>query len=68
VRAGEEIALCQVLVDGRTHDAILRGRRCGQYLGDEMGLAIITGFGEMHFVAHPLDIAFGAIPGFWIVR
>jgi hypothetical protein len=67
VRAGEEIALRQVVVDGGTHDAIRRGRRCGDHLGDQMGLALITGFGEMHLVTHALDVTFGAIAGLWIV-
>jgi hypothetical protein len=55
VRAGEEVTYRQVLVDGRAHHAIRHGRGHREHLGDEMRLAVITGFGQVDFVAHPLD-------------
>jgi hypothetical protein len=68
VHAGEEVALRQVLVDGGAHDAIRCGRRCGDHLGDEMGLVIITGFGEVDLIADPLQVTFRTVPGVSIVR
>jgi hypothetical protein len=49
VRAGEEVRRRQVLVDGGAHHAIRRGRGRRAHLGNEMRLAVITGFGSDSF-------------------
>src|SRR5215831_3538317 len=63
VRAGEEVAMCQVLLDGRSHDAIGRGRRCGHHLGNEMWLVVFTALRDMNLITDPGDAALGAMPG-----
>jgi hypothetical protein len=68
MRARQEITIGQVLLDGRSHDAIGRGRRCRQHLGDELWVVIITGVGQVNPLADPGDTALSTIPGFWIVR
>jgi hypothetical protein len=53
----EQITLGQVVVDGGTHDSIRRGGGCGDDLSDQIGLACITGLGEVHLIAHPMRLA-----------
>jgi hypothetical protein len=67
VRAGEEIAIGQVLLDAGAHDAIRRGRRCGYHVGDEMREVGITGLRDMALIAHPCKTALRAVPRLWIV-
>jgi hypothetical protein len=67
VRAREELPLGEVAVDRRAHDAVLRGRRCREHLGDQIGLTHIAGLGEMELIAHPMGIAFTAVAGFQVI-
>ncbi len=67
VRAGEEITIGQVLLDGRSHDAIRCSRWGRQHLRNDRRLALVAGFREMDLVADPGDPAFRAVPGVWIV-
>jgi hypothetical protein len=67
MRAGEEITIGQVLLDGRSHNAIQCSRWGRQHLRDDRRLALVTGFREVDLVAHQGDPAFRAVPGVWIV-
>ncbi len=57
-----EVTCRQVLVDGGAHHLIRHGRGRREHLGDEMRLAVITGLGQVDFVAHPLDAPLRAVP------
>jgi hypothetical protein len=63
METGEETTIGQVLLDGRSHDAIRCGRWGRHHLRHDRRLAIVAGFCEMDLVAHPGDLAFRAIPG-----
>src|SRR5918996_5119796 len=55
------------MLDGRSHDAIWRGRWCREHAGDEVWVAILTGLRHIHLIADPGGAALGAIPGLDIV-
>jgi hypothetical protein len=52
----KEIPIGQVLLDGGAHDAILRGRGRRHHLRDQIGVAGITGLGEVELIAHPMGV------------
>src|ERR687893_311713 len=55
------------MVDGGPHDTVQRGGGGREHWGDEMGLVVLTRFGQVDFVAHPLDAPLRTVPSLWIV-
>ena len=57
----------QSRMNGFRHRSIIGGRRCRFHVGDQMGLFLITGFREMHFVAGPQNFALDAETSFSVI-
>jgi hypothetical protein len=57
-----------IVHDRRPHDTIRRGGRRRERLSNQIGLAWITGLREMHLIAHPMRVAFAAVPCLQVVR
>ena len=53
----QEIPIGQVLLDGESHDAILRGGWRRHHLRDEIGVVGISGLGEVELIAIGPDLA-----------
>ena len=64
----EEIPIGSVLLDGRAHDVILRGRGRREHLRDEIRLIGITGSRQMHFIPHPMGRAIATVAGLRVLR
>jgi hypothetical protein len=67
VGAWEEIPSGEVVLDGRPHDAILRGRGRRHHVRDHIRLPRITGFGEGERIAHPMGLALTTVAGLQVV-
>jgi len=52
----EQIGRGKVVLNGVKGMVILLNRGRGVDVGDEMGAVVVTAFGHMDFVAHPLQI------------
>lgn len=64
---GCEICLPKIRMDRFGHDLIGGGSSAGSHMRDEVRSIVLTGFGEMHFVARPPCLALFPIAGLLIV-
>ncbi len=55
-------------MNGRGHRIIGDRRWCCFHVGDQVGARVVTGFGQMHFIASPGGGPFGRIAHGHIVR
>ncbi len=64
----QQVARLQVFMD-RIHRVNVRvGGVDGMHVGNEMGRIVITSFGEVDFVAHPVASPFVTVTGFDVKR
>jgi len=68
MRAWEHSALGSILLNHGSHDTIGGGHRSGERLGDQIGVAVITGLTQVGLIADPLRVAFGTITGLQLIR
>src|SRR5438270_10264684 len=65
--AGGEVRLLKIGMDRFGHGLIGGGCSGCSHMRDEMRGILLTGFGEMHFIARPPRLALCAIACFWII-
>jgi len=58
----------QSCVNGFRHGPIIGGRRRRFHMGNQMGEVLIAGFGEMHFLPGPQNVALGTETSFNVIR
>ena len=58
----------QMSLNGGQHGKIGGRGRCGRHIGDQVWCRVVTGFGDMHFVARPFRLALFAIAGLRVIR
>jgi hypothetical protein len=68
MRAWAQRPLGSILLNHGAHDTIRSGRWGGQYLGDQIGISVITGLTQVGLIAHPLCLTFGAVTRFELIR